>query len=317
MLQSHPIPFPQDFGFLLNPFHFGGKLPVHLAKGVFLDIATPSEKEKIRGLIKEMSGLTTWGMLFQFEPIPSDVRDSPSWDRLIWPRETYWVIRGGDLRFATSLCAASQLCDCELELAATFPPDGTFGPRMIDQSSFFYYSQLRAEGDTQALDTEDAASVDSSRLQIEGFQAVEEEDETRGSIARLFERFLHVSAGKRFGELPLLAHFALIEGLVTRRRGNRGSITHQLMTKMPLLMRKFRRPLRLEDFIDISDPYKAWELLYELRSRIAHGSLGFSADDHSGLRDLSSALKFVRESLKRVFILALEEPEFISDLREC
>src|SRR5216684_3016149 len=95
MPRSPAFSFPQDFGFVLNPFSFTGELPLELTAGVFLDKAVPSERDTIRELIKEMGGLANWGMLFDFEAIPRELQSSPEWDRRWWPKETYWVIRGG------------------------------------------------------------------------------------------------------------------------------------------------------------------------------------------------------------------------------
>lgn len=317
MLRS--IAFPQDFGFLLNSFSFGGNVPLEITSGVFLDKATPPERGTIQALLKDLGGLADFGMLFKVEPVPLEVQNSSAWDRMWWPRKTFWVIRGGNSQLVDKLCAASRLCDCELELGAAFPPAGNFSPRVINQSSFFHYPSVQCHGDTQHLDVSDVASIDPLRLRLAQFEAVKENDVARGSIIRLFEKFISISAGKRYGDLPLVGHFALIEGLVThdQHRNAGDSITHQLITKMPLLMRRFRRPLTLSDYIDIDDSGEAWRRLYKLRSRIAHGGEGFSMESDCQLRSASSAFRLVRETLKRVFELALHEPEFLSDLKKC
>jgi hypothetical protein len=311
--------FPLEFGFLLNPFSFGGDLPLQCAEGVGIDKATPSERDTIRGLLKALGESIRFGRLFDFEPVPREIRDSSTWDRKLWPRETYWVIRGGDSKLLEGLCAASQLCDCELELGAAFPPASNVSPRMINQSSFFYYPHAHWNGDTQPLEASDIALIDPLRLRLEEFEAAREDDEIRGSIIRLFEKFISLSAGKRFGEMALLGHFAILEGLITHQsKPERGdSINHQLKTKMPLLMRRFQRPLNLADHIDVTDPAKAWGLLYGLRSRIAHGGKEFSSEIDSKLRNSESVFRLVRESLKRIFLVAIHEPEFLFDLRAC
>jgi hypothetical protein len=317
-----PIPFQYSagFAFVLNPFFYSGTLPVEVTPGLVLDKAAAEELEAITALISGLGGMTKWGLLFRHEPIPREIRESPEWDRRLWPRETYWVLRTtAGAQPIQRLCEASQLCDCELELGSVFPPPGTFIPQVTFPESFFYYTLLQSHGDAQRLDTEDLLAVNSLHLRLEEFRVAEEKDTARRSIVRLFDKFIALCAGKRYGELPLLGYFALIEGLITHdpQPGVRDSITHQLSTKMPLLMKRFTRPLALSDFADESDPGKLWRLLYKLRSRIAHGEEGFSAAKDEKLRDMPSTTRLVRESLKRLFVLALQEPEFLFDLKAC
>lgn len=313
-----PISFPHDFAFVLNPFSVQATLPLELAPDVMLDKALPAEREAIQALLDELGDLAKWGMLFRFEPIPWEVRESPAWDRKLAPRETFWVIRGGNSKLVERLCDVSQLCDCELELAAIFPPSDNASPRVVNQSSFFYYPEVRNNGNPQPLGMDDLRSVHPLLLRLAEFEAVKDSDKARGSIVRIFDNFVKTSAGKRHGDLALLGHFALIEGLITHNARGRGdTITHQLMTKMPLLMRRFRRPLSLRDCVDIDDAGEAWRLFYKLRSRIAHGEGGFAPELDSPLRGADSVFLFIREALKRLLVLALDDPDFIFDLRAC
>ena len=320
MAAQLPFDYTAGFAFLLNPFFHSSTVPVEVAPGVVLDKAAPEERKAITALISDLGGMTKWGMLFSFEPIPREIRESPEWDGKLWPRETYWVLRStGDSFPVQRLCEASQLCECELELGSVFPPPSTHAPHVTFPDSFFYYTQFHWHGDAQQLDMEDLRSVNPLHLRIEEFRKAEENDVPRRSVVRLFDEFISLSAGRRWGEWPLLRYFALIEGLITHdpKPGVRDSITHQLSTKMPLLMKRFARPLTLSDFANETDAGKLWRLLYKLRSRIAHGEEGFSADKQPELRDLPATIKLVRESVKRLFVLALDEHEFLFDLKAC
>jgi hypothetical protein len=315
-----PSRYSAGFAFVLNPFFSSSSLPAEVAPGLVLDKATPEEREAVTFLIGDLGGMTKWGMLFCHEPIPRETRESPEWDRKLWPRETYWVLRAtGDSRLVQRICEASQLCETEFELGSVFPPPGRFAPHVIFPDSFFYYTQFHWNGEAQKLDADDLRLVNPLHLRIEEFRNAQEDDLSRGSVVRLFDEFISLSAGRRWGEWPLLRYFALIGGLITHdpKPGVRDSITHQLSTKMPLLMKRFARPLALSDFANENDAGKLWRLLYRLRSRIAHGEEGFSAEKQPELRDLPSTIKLVRESLKRLFVLALQEPEFLFDLKAC
>jgi hypothetical protein len=318
----HAIPFEYSagFAFILNPYLYCSALPVEVAPGLVLDKCSSKEREAIAVLLTNLSALTEWGNLFRHEPIAPEVRGSPEWDRKLWPRETYWVLRATTgPQPVQRICEASQLCDCEFELGSVFPPLGTFAPHVTFPDSFFHYTQVRWSGEAQQLSTADVRSVNPLHLRLAAFRNAEKTDVARHSVVRLFDKFIALSAGKRSGELPLLGYFALIEGLLTHdpHPGVRDSITHQLSTKMPLLMKRFTRPLILSDFVDEDDPAKLWKILYKLRSRIAHGEEGFSAVNDLPLRNPISIIKLVRESLKRVFVLALHEPEFLFDLKAC
>src|SRR2546428_1984584 len=171
MPRPSTIRFPEGFAFVLNPFCFAGSLPLELAPEVVLDKATPPERERIQTLVKELGGLAKWGMLFDHEPIPREIRDSPECNRILPPRETYWVIRfRGDSQLVENLCHASQLCDSELELGAVFPPQGTYVPQVIFPGSFFYYTEVQWRGDAQRLDEADVRTAYKLHLRLAEFQ---------------------------------------------------------------------------------------------------------------------------------------------------
>src|SRR6202035_2611709 len=137
--------------------------------------------------------------------IPREIRDSPDWNRILPPRETYWVIRfGGASQLVENLCHASQLRDCEFELGAVFPPDDTFLPQIIFPGSFFYYTEVQWRGDAQRLDEADVRAVYQLHVRLAEFRTAPQEDAARNSMLRLFDKFAALSTGKRHGDLPLL-----------------------------------------------------------------------------------------------------------------
>src|SRR5207302_11518262 len=99
-------------------------------------------------------------------------------------------------------------------------------------------------------------------------------------------------------------------------------LSHQVRTKMPLLMRRFHGPLVVNEFFAMPDSQQAWTVLYRLRSCYAHGEKpDFDKPSRErGFKELDGlyeVYRFVRESLKRLLILALEEPQLVFDLKAC
>ena len=63
---------------------------------------------------------------------------------------------------------------------------------------------------------------------------------------------------------------------------------------------------------------KLWNALYEYRSLIVHGGIiSFQEGTLSSLKDADSVQKFLREFAKRLLLLALADPELVTDLQKC
>ena len=308
------------FAFVLNPFHYAGDLPIELSPGVYLHHATNAQKEIIERFREEL-GLIGKSMILSFEPI----LDESDRDRLLQARTTFWVINfSGDSQPIWELSHAAQLTDSELEVAAIFPPESSFRPREINQWRVFYFCSERwGRYNAQPLDYSDVILAGWLAGKLREFGLVDKNENSKRAVVRAFDDFVSLSREHRSGHLALLGHFALIEALVTHDPAKSGmSLTHQLRTKMPLLMRRFARPLLVSEYFDLGDVRKAWELLYDVRSRYAHGEEPDfeKASKNKGvkkLRDPRSVFRFVRESLKRLIVLALEEPQLIYDLKSC
>jgi len=117
-----------------------------------------------------------------------------------------------------------------------------------------------------------------------------------------------------------LGLFAIIEMLITHnpRLEDRGdSITHQMKSKMPLLSRRFDRPLPLSEYFGDTGSEKIWSSLYSYRSSLAHGGVPNFGKDHRALVSKENADKFLLVTVKSLIRHALREPHLYSDLRAC
>jgi hypothetical protein len=192
-------------------------------------------------------------------------------------------------------------------------------PHQIEPARIFHFSQSHIDPVSQSLDMDDVMRAKGFADKIREFRVCVE-DEAKTAVVRIFDDFVALSAGERYGHLPLLGLFAAIEALITHDPHEFGdSLNHQLSTKMPLLMRRFKQPINIAEYFQADcGPARAWKLLYDVRSRFAHGGVPiFTKGKLQQLRDFHSVFGFVRASTKRLLIQALEEPQLIFDLKSC
>jgi hypothetical protein len=321
-----PFPWPHGvpnaFAFVLNPFHYTGDLPIELISGARLARADPPEIKIIEEL-RDKLGRAGESIAFRHEPIPRELRNSPTWNRILLPRSTFWIIKFDiDPEILLKFRRASQLTDNELEIGAIFPPEEQpFLPRVIfpwRMESFFDGSW---RNDSQPLNVEDLRATRGLADKIHAFRDEAAGDPGKGLIVRVFDDFIELSQQTQSGHLAFLGHFALIEALLTNS-GSGSRISHQIRTKMPLVMRRFRRLLNVTDHFALTNEQETWRLLYRLRNYYAHGEeADFDTPSRENgvqeLKNLHEVFRFIRESLKRLLILALEETQLILDLKAC
>jgi hypothetical protein len=308
----------QSFAFVLNPFHYEGALPIELLPGAYLDRATQSQLKLINE-IREQSGRAGRSLGFEREPIPEHVRKSPQWDRKLWPRTTFWVINFEiDSEEVIRFRRASQLTDNELEFGAVFPPENQLLlPRIEFPWAIESYFDMAWRNNAQSLKVEDLLLARQLLEKLSAFRT-DIGDRARNLVVRAFDDFVELSHEHRISHLRLLGLFGLIEALITHDPASSGQrLSHQVRTKMPLLMRRWTRLLPARDFFSIDDPPTIWTMLYRVRSCYAHGEKPDFDDAFKQLGSLLNVFRFVRESLKRLLIFALDEPRLILDLKEC
>ncbi|VWB57514.1 hypothetical protein BLA6860_02659 [Burkholderia lata] len=122
-------------------------------------------------------------------------------------------------------------------------------------------------------------------------------------------------------EFNIVGLFAIVEMLITHnpKLEDRGdSITHQMQAKLPLLMRRFARPIAYaEYFDDRTDPRKIWAALYSYRSALAHGGVAEFGKSLQVLKSATVATDFLRNVVAALLRQALIEPQLLHDLKNC
>lgn len=310
-----------QYAFVLNLFACNDALPFPIGHDLALDRSTPAQARRISEFLTgygsgaRMSG-GPW--LYEVEPIKSNSVGSHFFSPIAPEQRKFWVLNflGDDLRI-WRFANATQLTNAELEIGATFDPCRGDSIKQLQPARVFHFWEQHPRPIVQPLDAADLRDARSYQEKIEALAAIQEKAEQ--AVVRVYNDFVRISLGPRSGELVLLGHFALIEALITHEPSKSGdSLSHQLSTKMPLIMRRFELPLQLDSYFSIGDPNRLWKKLYGIRSRIAHGERvdarpGFLGD----LRDLDTIFKFVRDALKRLIIYAMHEPQLIFDLKAC
>jgi hypothetical protein len=93
------------------------------------------------------------------------------------------------------------------------------------------------------------------------------------------------------------------------------SITHQMKGKIPLLSKRFRRPLDYSPFGNISED-KVWSRLYSYRSCLAHGGVAdFKRGDLTLLKSQGHAIAFLRQAVRSLVRHSFKEPQLLRDLK--
>lgn len=139
-------------------------------------------------------------------------------------------------------------------------------------------------------------------------------------IQRAFQRFDTLKSLPRKSDLMVIGLFSIIESLIThcpKSTESSDSLMHQIKTKIPLLRKRFERPLDYEDFFDPASEETIWSKLYGYRSRIVHGEQTDIDSRLQILRSGESVIAFLRETVKLLLLLALKEPVLLTDLKRC
>jgi hypothetical protein len=308
-----------QYAFVLNLYKYEGSLPIAISDTVELDFSTLDQSQRIQELLGYYGHTPRSGSwLYTVEPVDEVPIGSHFFTPIPPDRVKFWVLNfSGDAMPIWRLSSATQLTNAQLEIAATFNPAQGNSINQLEPARLFHFWEQHRQPVSQPLNAGDLHSAVAYRDTMESLAASNEE--AAQAIVRVYSDFVRLSMGPRSGELVLLGHFGLIEALITHNPNEFGdSLNHQLSTKMPLLMRRFGVPLQLSEYFSITDPNRAWKKLYSIRSKIAHGE---GVDIRPGalkeLRDIDTVFKFVREALKRLLIYAIDDPEFIFDLKKC
>jgi hypothetical protein len=150
------------------------------------------------------------------------------------------------------------------------------------------------------------------------FLVVREEYPEIARALRLLDALKGLPHGSEFEVLGL---FAIVEMLITHNpklEDSGDSLTHQMRGKLPLLSKRFRRPLDYTCFGENVQDDKIWARLYGFRSVVAHGGEpDFTRGDMALLKSRGDAVSFVRGAVRALVRHSFKEPQLYRDLKDC
>jgi len=308
----------QGFAFVMNVWHLLDAPSFTLAPGHELRRATPEEITIIRDRLQllgpgpDLRYVHLWEQQWPYKSGPLNPLPEAEW--------RYFVMAfTGSNATESELERAFDLAPVELEVGFTVlnhvvGTSQATGVAYIPGRLFHVLEHARSNAsffvDVSAADIEEIQNIH-SRLQLHDHRLVD----VQGLAIRLSQlKELSLNSPLRF-----LGYFAVLESLLThapKPSDPYDSITRQVKQKMALLNNRWSRKLDYSAFGN-ARPEKIWDVMYQYRSRVAHGS----APDFTGaldiLRDHDSALALIRAAAKAVIRQALLEPQLLLDLKAC
>lgn len=312
---------PGVWAFVLNPIVIETELPFELAPNCFINKASHEQikliKEKLATLVSS-SSVTRPEYLYECAAIRQG-ENSFTYEPLKNSDWKYYVITSPDNGIINiNLNYVSNLSDVPLELGGLFfYQNGGMGWNPAVLHNKFTFSAMH-----QAKKVTRESLVDISRtysLFMEITKGIAEESEFP-EILRAITMFNSLNQLPINSEFHVLGLFSIIEMLITHnpKLEDRGdSITHQMQSKIPLLSRRFDRPLDFSTFLPCTVEKKIWAALYAYRSALAHGGLPDFNQKLQILKDAKNAKAFLIEVVKALLRHSLKEPQLYKDLRGC
>ncbi len=154
----------------------------------------------------------------------------------------------------------------------------------------------------------------------ETYQLLNKLDTKYNHIKSSLARFGTINRISRNSELYIIGLFSIIESLITHSPKFielSDSLTHQISSKMNLLLKRSIRNMDYKYFFDDTTEKNIWKKLYDYRSRIVHGEQIDFKSDLQCLKDKKNVILFLREIVKLLLLLAINDPQLVTDLKRC
>jgi hypothetical protein len=315
----------RGFAFVGTPATIADGLPFALFPGVVLRVATNLERRRIKRYLRDLGG-----HMHNYEPFEYDYSSTEleplgegappvyqiDYKRLPSSHWRYYVVSvdqctysdpfGEPIEF-TRLRVSLQLTCYPLRLGPFFMPQWEIGDFTADWEHFTGEAPHGSE--PVSLDAEYLADLRACYLRL---TTVTREHAEIGHSIRLFG---DLPDRKGHNELSTLGLFSVIESLLTHNpRGEMDSISHQIRKKVVLVEKRLRMRINYVEFGQASHD-TVWTKLYELRSRIAHGSPVAFNKSLAILGDAYQVELFLRATLRSLLRGAIEEPDLFVDLK--
>ena len=312
--------------FVVSHIDVDGKLPMQIIENHIFRAASDTEIALIDQLLAQALPGGSSGLWVNYKALVREERyeGRTSYHLEDLPRDKwkYWVVAFEGTNHKVH----------ELELACRLlNPDIEFGFQV-------YYQSPNQQGDNAGYSMiplhlvekyswpqatwKNAKNITTDELSNIGsyHQAISGLPEQHGFIKHALTNFSAIRRVPFYSELLVVGYFSIIESLIThapRLTETLDSINHQIRNKMILLRRHYSRDIPYATYFLDAKEDAIWKKLYGYRSCLAHGNVADFKKEFQILKDHGSVATFLKENIKELILVALKEPTFISDLRNC
>jgi len=303
----------KSFAPILNSVEIRADLPIEIIPRHFLQKADPEQVQLIREQLCRMDSDGGWRIAFETAHVD---KGAGATSRTPLPTENwrYWVI---------AFEGSSEMHDLELA-AALLRNELDFGLTWIVPLKGWGKFLGRVYGFQHLGNVIRMPPVEMGNAEVEelgvNYRLVKRVQETFPPIYQSLRRFHDLKALQNDSTFLVIGYISVIESLITHApelTEPMDSLTHQIKTKMNLLSKRVQRSLDYQSLFGITDGDKVWRTLYEYRSKLAHGDVPDFKCKLKLLGSPENALRFLKEAAKLVILYAMNEPEFVIDLKRC
>ncbi|SDG67816.1 HEPN domain-containing protein [Paraburkholderia phenazinium] len=325
-MSSFQFSFPKHWAFVLNPIVLPGIDSYELAPNLILRKAEQHEVVAIKQTLARCVG-SPFGVPRELN-YEMDRHETPTGPNsksvtpipLAMSDWRYHIVTNeGDQNLLYRSHLAINATAAPLEISAlTFVGGGLSGWRSDAASRYFRDFMPLPVSDLSTADLDEARdTIAGSEPFLIGGVLCEQHPE----VQRAYLMYDSLSMLPANSEFQVIGLFAIIEMMITHnpKLEDRGdSITHQMQAKLPLLMRRFRRPISTKQHFGDVDAKKVWSALYSYRSALAHGGVAnFAAGPLQAIKSAEAAAEYLRSVVKGLLRHVLVEPQLFLDLKNC
>ncbi|MBU9153094.1 hypothetical protein KTD28_00560 [Burkholderia gladioli] len=330
--------FPEMWAFILNPFTLPEGEPFEIFPGMYLRRANDVERTVIKKAL-DLGIPDPWGRSKSTVYDTKKVKLEPTtegtstWTRVPVEHDEYRynIVAIDELNYHTDeganrlaaqrndiiiLAHAANACDCPLKITAfAFSGDKqtTYRPKAIPS---FFTDRFWDEQKNPSIDQ--IEQIKNTFIEFKKYWMSGEKYTEFPEVSRAYSMYDILDLLHENSEFEVLGLFAIIEMLITHNPLGKDigdSITHQMQTKLPLLMNRFEIPIDHQQFFGNVTQKKIWDALYSYRSAVAHGG---EADFEGRLRiikDQKTAIEYLHIVVKALLRHVLKEPLLFRDLK--
>lgn len=311
------------YAFILTPIEPLVDVPHEIIHGHFLQKADSEQISKIKEALESLNANPFFRPPYEHNILvkPGDKPGNLRYDDKNLPPEKwrYWIIHfQGSNSELQELAYVLSLMEQDIELGFTFISH----PALREDALSWHAQHLHTyfnDSDRKVIRPKTITSTD-LHLAGECYSKIKGLPKQYPHINRAFRRFYTLRSVPLRSELTVIGLFSVIESLLTHAPKNNDptdSLTRQIKHKMPLVRKRFRRPIDHSAFFDGINEDKLWGKLYAFRSKIVHGEKADISGNLSVLKNEITVVEFLREIVKLLLIQSLLETVLLTDLKEC